>query len=56
MRGGLKRAQEMGIAERDPRGDVLGTDAGYKATILHCLAFHPPITYGGGEGAGDRGG
>ncbi|ASI98253.1 homoserine dehydrogenase [Thermococcus celer Vu 13 = JCM 8558] len=43
--GALKRAQEMGIAERDPRGDVLGTDAGYKATILHCLAFHP-ITYG----------
>ncbi|NJE03669.1 homoserine dehydrogenase [Thermococcus sp. MV11] len=35
----VKQAQELGIAERDPRGDLLGTDAGYKATILHCVAF-----------------
>lgn len=39
--GALKEAQELGIAERDPSGDILGIDAGYKATILHCLAFHP---------------
>ncbi len=40
----LKEAQSLGIAERDPRGDVLGIDAGYKATILHCIAFGP-ITF-----------
>ena len=39
--GALREAQELGIAERDPSGDVLGIDAGYKATILHCLAFYP---------------
>ncbi|NJE61597.1 homoserine dehydrogenase [Thermococcus sp. 21S7] len=37
----LRKAQELGIAERDPSGDILGIDAGYKATILHCLAFGP---------------
>jgi homoserine dehydrogenase len=37
----LKQAQRLGIAERDPSGDVLGIDAGYKATILHCVAFGP---------------
>lgn len=40
----LKEAQKLGIAERDPSGDILGIDAGYKATILHCLAFYP-ITF-----------
>ncbi len=40
----LKKAQELGIAERDPSGDINGVDAGYKATILHCIAFHP-ITF-----------
>ncbi|HDZ35804.1 MAG TPA: homoserine dehydrogenase [Thermococcus sp.] len=40
----VKQAQELGIAERDPSGDVLGIDAGYKATILHCVAFKP-ITF-----------
>ncbi|WP_457751065.1 homoserine dehydrogenase [Thermococcus sp.] len=40
----LKDAQKLGIAERDPSGDILGIDAGYKATILHCLAFKP-ITF-----------
>ena len=40
----LKQAQELGIAERDPSGDVMGIDAGYKATILHCVAFKP-ITF-----------
>ncbi|ASJ08547.1 homoserine dehydrogenase [Thermococcus siculi] len=37
----LRQAQRLGIAERDPSGDVLGIDAGYKATILHCVAFGP---------------
>ena len=40
----VRQAQELGIAERDPSGDVLGIDAGYKATILHCVAFKP-ITF-----------
>jgi homoserine dehydrogenase len=40
----LRKAQRLGIAERDPSGDILGIDAGYKATILHCLAFGP-ITF-----------
>lgn len=40
----LKQAQKLGIAERDPSGDILGMDAGYKATILHCVAFGP-ITF-----------
>lgn len=39
--GALREAQTLGIAERDPSGDILGIDAGYKATILHCLAFYP---------------
>jgi homoserine dehydrogenase len=37
----LRRAQELGIAERNPVGDISGLDAGYKATILHCVAFAP---------------
>ncbi|ASJ06530.1 homoserine dehydrogenase [Thermococcus pacificus] len=37
----LRQAQSLGIAERDPSGDILGIDAGYKATILHCVAFGP---------------
>lgn len=40
----VRQAQELSIAERDPSGDVLGIDAGYKATILHCVAFRP-ITF-----------
>lgn len=50
MEGGIdfekavRQAQELGIAERDPSGDVLGIDAGYKATILHCVVFKP-ITF-----------
>ncbi|WP_461865663.1 homoserine dehydrogenase [Thermococcus sp.] len=40
----LRKAQKLGIAERDPSGDINGVDAGYKATILHCVAFHP-ITF-----------
>ena len=40
----VRQAQRLGIAERDPSGDILGIDAGYKATILHCVAFKP-ITF-----------
>jgi len=40
----LRQAQKFGIAERNPSGDILGVDAGYKATILHCVAFGP-ITF-----------
>jgi homoserine dehydrogenase len=47
----LKRAQKLGIAERDPRGDILGIDAGYKATILHCIAFEP-MTFDNAEVSG----
>ncbi|WP_457753317.1 homoserine dehydrogenase [Thermococcus sp.] len=37
----LKKAQELGIAERDPSTDIKGIDAAYKATILHNVAFYP---------------
>ena len=37
----LEKAQKLGIAERDPSGDLRGIDAGYKGTILHCVAFGP---------------
>ncbi|MCA6214001.1 MAG: homoserine dehydrogenase [Thermococcaceae archaeon] len=36
----LKKAQELGIAERDPSNDIEGIDAGYKGVILHNVAFH----------------
>ncbi|WP_297420673.1 homoserine dehydrogenase [Thermococcus sp.] len=39
--GALREAQSLGIAEKNPDGDILGIDAGYKATILHCVAFEP---------------
>jgi len=35
----LKRAQDLGYAEADPRFDVEGTDAAHKLTILLGLAF-----------------
>lgn len=37
----LKKAQELGIAERDPSMDIKGIDAAYKAAILHNVAFYP---------------
>jgi len=37
----LKKAQELGIAERDPSNDIKGIDAGYKGVILHNIAFYP---------------
>jgi len=36
----LKRAQELGYAEADPRNDIEGIDATYKLAILASLAFH----------------
>ncbi|WP_175059727.1 homoserine dehydrogenase [Thermococcus sp. 2319x1] len=37
----LKKAQRLGIAERDPSNDIKGIDAGYKGVILHNVAFYP---------------
>jgi homoserine dehydrogenase len=36
----LKKAQELGYAEANPRNDVDGVDATYKLAILASLAFH----------------
>lgn len=36
----LKRAQELGYAEANPRNDIDGIDATYKLAILASLAFH----------------
>jgi homoserine dehydrogenase len=36
----LKKAQELGYAEADPRNDVEGVDATYKLAILSSLAFN----------------
>lgn len=35
----LKAAQKLGYAEADPKADIEGYDASYKATILASLAF-----------------
>jgi homoserine dehydrogenase len=35
----LKKAQELGFAEADPKADVEGYDAAYKAVILAAAAF-----------------
>jgi homoserine dehydrogenase len=40
----LKRAQELGYAEADPRNDIEGIDASYKLAILASLAFHHQIS------------
>lgn len=39
----LKEAQELGYAEADPTGDVLGYDAAYKIAILASIAFKKKI-------------
>jgi homoserine dehydrogenase len=36
----LKRAQELGYAEANPKNDIDGIDATYKLAILASLAFH----------------
>lgn len=40
----LEQAQRLGLAERDPAADVLGTDAAAKAAILASLAFDCKVT------------
>ena len=40
----LKRAQELGYAEADPKNDIEGIDATYKLAILASLAFHHQIS------------
>jgi len=39
----LKKAQEMGYAEADPRDDIEGIDAAYKLAILSSLAFQSRV-------------
>jgi homoserine dehydrogenase len=39
----LKKAQELGYAESDPRNDVEGIDATYKLAILTSLAFKSTV-------------
>jgi len=39
----LKEAQELGYAEADPSGDVLGFDAAYKIAILAAIGFKRKI-------------
>lgn len=43
----LREAQQMGLAEANPRNDVEGFDAMYKLSILSSLAFHGrvPVEY-----------
>jgi homoserine dehydrogenase len=36
----LKKAQELGYAEANPKNDIEGIDATYKLAILSSLAFH----------------
>jgi len=40
----LKKAQELGYAEADPKKDIDGIDATYKLAILASLAFHYQIS------------
>ncbi len=39
----LKKAQELGYAEANPRDDVEGIDATYKLAILSSLGFHTRV-------------
>ena len=39
----LKKAQELGYAEANPRDDVEGIDATYKLSILSSLGFHTRV-------------
>jgi len=39
----LKRAQELGYAEANPRDDIEGIDSSYKLAILSSLAFHTQV-------------
>ncbi|MBI4186889.1 MAG: homoserine dehydrogenase [Chloroflexi bacterium] len=39
----LKKAQELGYAEANPRNDIEGIDSTYKLAILASLAFHAQV-------------
>lgn len=39
----LKEAQELGMAEANPKSDVEGLDAMYKLSILSSMAFHARV-------------
>jgi len=39
----LKRAQELGYAEANPRDDIEGIDSSYKLAILSSLSFHTQV-------------
>jgi homoserine dehydrogenase len=41
----LKRAQDLGFAEADPRFDVDGIDAAHKLTLLATMAFGAELTF-----------
>ncbi len=41
----LKKAQEKGYAEHDPKFDIQGIDAGHKISILAAIAFGVPINF-----------
>ncbi|MFA4844164.1 MAG: homoserine dehydrogenase [Candidatus Margulisiibacteriota bacterium] len=41
----LKAAQKLGYAEADPKADIEGYDASYKATILASLAFGVKVSW-----------
>jgi homoserine dehydrogenase len=44
MGDALEQAQELGLAEPDPTGDMDGRDAAAKAAILATIAFDVPVT------------
>ena len=41
----LKKAQDMGYAERNPEADVEGYDAGRKMAIMASIAFNSRVTF-----------
>ncbi len=41
----LAQAQQLGYAEADPAGDVMGIDAAHKLTLMASLAFGVPIQF-----------
>jgi homoserine dehydrogenase len=43
FKGVLKKAQELGYAEANPRDDIEGIDATYKLAILSSLGFHTSV-------------
>lgn len=45
FKAALKRAQEKGFAEADPKMDIEGYDAAYKAAILAAVAFSVKVPF-----------